>query len=248
MVVGHRPYGRHRGARPGRPQGVRLVRLREPGLADPRPDPGHPACSRASASTCRCRRPTPASGVDRSAFDLAKFIAHIFPKSMIDAMASNEILQIVVFSLFLGVAITAVGEPARPLVRALEALVEVMLQVTDYVMRFAPFAVFAAVAATHRRARPGDPRQPTAISSAASISGWSLLWAAADRHLLPRHRQPDARCSSATSATRSCSLSRPPRRKPPSRARWRRSTGSACRRGSPASCCRSAIRSTSTAR
>jgi Na+/H+-dicarboxylate symporter len=89
-----------------------------------------------------------ASGVDRSAFDLAKFIAHIFPASMVKAMAENDILQIVVFSLFLGVAITAVGEPARPLVRALEALVKVILQVTDYVMRFAPVAVFAAVSAS----------------------------------------------------------------------------------------------------
>jgi Na+/H+-dicarboxylate symporter len=88
------------------------------------------------------------SGVDRSGFDFAKFVAHIFPESMIGAMASNDILQIVVFSLFLGVAITAVGEPARPLVRGLEALVKVILVVTDYVMRFAPVAVFAAVTAT----------------------------------------------------------------------------------------------------
>ena len=87
-------------------------------------------------------------GVDRSAFDFAKFVAHIFPESMIGAMASNDILQIVVFSLFVGVAIMAVGEPARPLVRATEALVKVMLQITDYVMRFAPVAVFAAVTAT----------------------------------------------------------------------------------------------------
>ncbi|MBV9884297.1 MAG: dicarboxylate/amino acid:cation symporter, partial [Sphingomonadaceae bacterium] len=88
------------------------------------------------------------SGVDRAAFDFATFVSHIFPQSMIDAMASNSILQIVVFSLFLGVAITAVGEPARPLVRAMEGLAKVMLQVTDYVMRFAPIAVFAAVSAT----------------------------------------------------------------------------------------------------
>jgi Na+/H+-dicarboxylate symporter len=67
---------------------------------------------------------------------------------MISAMASNDILQIVVFSLFVGVAITAVGEPAKPLVRAVDALVKVMLQITDYVMRFAPFAVFGAVSAT----------------------------------------------------------------------------------------------------
>ena len=88
------------------------------------------------------------AGVDRSAFDFAKFVAHIFPESMIGAMASNDILQIVVFSLFVGVAITAVGEPAKPLVRATESLVKVMLQITDYVMRFAPVAVFAAVTAT----------------------------------------------------------------------------------------------------
>ena len=89
-----------------------------------------------------------ASGVDRSSFDLAKFIAHIFPESIVDAMAKNDILQIVVFSLFIGVAITAIGEAARPLVHALEALAKAMLQVTDYVMRFAPIAVFAAVTAT----------------------------------------------------------------------------------------------------
>ena len=91
---------------------------------------------------------TATSGVDRAAFDFARFITHIFPESMVAAMAENSILQIVVFSIFLGVAITAVGEPARPLVRAMEALVKVMLQVTDYVMRFAPVAVFAAVSAT----------------------------------------------------------------------------------------------------
>ena len=91
---------------------------------------------------------TAASGVDRTAFDFVTFVGHIFPESMVSAMAENQILQIVVFSLFLGVAITAVGEPARPLVRALEGLVKVMLQVTNYVMRFAPVAVFAAVSAT----------------------------------------------------------------------------------------------------
>jgi Na+/H+-dicarboxylate symporter len=88
-----------------------------------------------------------ASGVDRSGFNLAKFFGHIFPESMIAAMAGNDILQIVIFSVFVGVAITSVGEKARPLVRAVEALVAVMLKITDYVMRFAPVAVFAAVGA-----------------------------------------------------------------------------------------------------
>lgn len=91
---------------------------------------------------------TASAGVDRSAFDIVKFFGNIFPESMIRAMSENSILQIVVFSLFVGVAITAVGEPARPLLRATEALVKVMLVITDYVMRFAPVAVFAAVTST----------------------------------------------------------------------------------------------------
>jgi Na+/H+-dicarboxylate symporter len=89
-----------------------------------------------------------ASGVERTAFNLRDFVTHLVPQSMIDAMANNEILQIVVFSLFVGVAITAIGEKAKPLVRATEALVAVMLQITNYVMRVAPVAVFAAVTAS----------------------------------------------------------------------------------------------------
>ena len=88
------------------------------------------------------------AGVETAGFSLSTFITHIVPSSMIDAMATNEILQIVVFSLFIGVAITAVGPAAAPLVRGIDALVAVMLRITDYVMRFAPVAVFAAVAAT----------------------------------------------------------------------------------------------------
>jgi Na+/H+-dicarboxylate symporter len=88
------------------------------------------------------------SGLETAAFNLKDFFTHIVPSSMVDAMAKNEILQIVVMSVFVGVAITAVGEKAAPLVRAIDALVHVMLQVTDYVMRVAPLAVFAAVAGT----------------------------------------------------------------------------------------------------
>ncbi len=63
-------------------------------------------------------------------------------------MANNEILQIVVFSIFFGVGLAAVGEKGRVLVQAINGLVEVMLKVTGYVMLVAPLAVFAAVAAT----------------------------------------------------------------------------------------------------
>jgi len=89
---------------------------------------------------------TAASGVETAAFNLKDFVSHVVPQSIFEAMSSNEILPIVVFSIFFGVALTAVGEAGRPIVRGVEALVRVMLQVTDYVMRFAPLAVFTAVA------------------------------------------------------------------------------------------------------
>lgn len=87
------------------------------------------------------------TGIDPKALDFKEFVLHIFPTSMIDAMATNSILQIVVFSLFVGVALTAIGEKGRPILSAAEALVELMLQITSYVMRFAPVAVFGAIAA-----------------------------------------------------------------------------------------------------
>ena len=85
------------------------------------------------------------SGIAQTGFSLKDFVTHLVPRSIFEAMANNEILQIVIFSIFVGVAITAVGEKAAPAVRAVEALAAIMLQITDYVMRFAPFAVFAAV-------------------------------------------------------------------------------------------------------
>lgn len=96
-----------------------------------------------------------ASGIDKAGFDIATFVAHVVPSSIFDAMATNEILQIVVFSVFAGVAMSAVGDKAAPLLRATEALVAVMLRITDYVMLCAPAAVFAAVAATLAEQGPG---------------------------------------------------------------------------------------------
>jgi Na+/H+-dicarboxylate symporter len=89
---------------------------------------------------------TSASGVETAAFNLKDFVTHLVPASIFEAMSTNEILPIVIFSIFFGVALTAIGEKGAPVVRGVEALVKVMLQVTDYVMRFAPFAVFTAVA------------------------------------------------------------------------------------------------------
>jgi len=85
-------------------------------------------------------------GVDTGALNLKDFVLHVFPTSIVDAMAQNSVLQIVVFSLFVGVALTAIGEKGKPIVTLVESLVELMLQVTGYVMRFAPVAVFGAIA------------------------------------------------------------------------------------------------------
>ncbi|MGX7926788.1 dicarboxylate/amino acid:cation symporter [Tsuneonella sp. HG094] len=78
--------------------------------------------------------------------DAREFILHIFPKNFFESMATNNILQILVFSLFAGVALAAMREKGAPLVKGAEALAEMMLQITGYVMRFAPFAVFGALA------------------------------------------------------------------------------------------------------
>ncbi len=86
------------------------------------------------------------AGIAKPESDIFKIIAEMFPKSVVEAMANNTILQIVIFSLFFGVAITKIGEKAAPLVKGIDALMEVMLQVTNFVMLLSPFAVFAAMA------------------------------------------------------------------------------------------------------
>jgi Na+/H+-dicarboxylate symporter len=88
------------------------------------------------------------SGVAAGALSLQGFITHLLPTSIFDAMARNEILQIVVFSVFFGTAMAALGERARTLIDTLDAVSHVMLKVTAYVMLFAPLAVFGALAST----------------------------------------------------------------------------------------------------
>lgn len=78
--------------------------------------------------------------------DVFEFILHIFPKNVFEALGTNNILQILVFSLFAGVALSAIGDKGAVLVRGADALAEMMLQITNYVMRFAPVAVFGALA------------------------------------------------------------------------------------------------------
>lgn len=87
------------------------------------------------------------TGIQKAALSLKDFIAHVFPKSFAEAMANNEILQIVVFSLFFGVATAAIGEKGAIVIKAMDAFAHVILKVTGYVMNFAPFAVFGAMTA-----------------------------------------------------------------------------------------------------
>jgi Na+/H+-dicarboxylate symporter len=88
------------------------------------------------------------AGINPNAMSLADFITHVFPRSIFEAMATNEILQIVVFSVFIGIALASLGERTAGLVLIAEQILEVMLKVTNYVMLMAPLAVFAAIGAT----------------------------------------------------------------------------------------------------
>jgi Na+/H+-dicarboxylate symporter len=76
-----------------------------------------------------------------------EFVAHLVPRSVVEAMATNEILQIVVFSLFFGVACAALGDKAKALVEGIEELSHAILKITGYIMALAPLAVFASMAA-----------------------------------------------------------------------------------------------------
>lgn len=88
------------------------------------------------------------SAVDVSKFSLNEFVTHLVPASIVDAMAKNEILQIVIFSVFVGAAISAIDDRAPAVLALVEQIASIMLKVTGYVMTTAPAAIFAALAAT----------------------------------------------------------------------------------------------------
>src|SRR6476620_8020193 len=79
-------------------------------------------------------------------FSAQNFIEHIIPKSIFEAMATNEILQIVIFSIFFGLAAAAIGSVAKPVVNALDKTSHIVLKMVNYVMKFAPLGVFGAIA------------------------------------------------------------------------------------------------------
>ena len=112
--------------------GLIMVNILEPGVAVNLTLPGVDA----------------SSGIQANAMNFKDFITHAFPKSVIDAMANNEILQIVIFALFFGTSAAALGERAKPLIDLLDIAANVMLKLTGYVMAAAPFGVFGALSAT----------------------------------------------------------------------------------------------------
>jgi proton glutamate symport protein len=112
--------------------GLALVNLLRPG-AGVRPEAGDLGALQAIAKN------------QQSAWDI---VLHVFPTSLIDAMARNDVLQVVIFGTFFGVALAATGDKGRPVADVLDAVAQVMFKFTAYVMWFAPIGVFAAVAAT----------------------------------------------------------------------------------------------------
>ncbi len=111
-----------------------------------------------------------------SSLTLKDFVTHLVPASIVEGMAKNEILQIVIFSLFFGSAAAAIGQKANVLIEALDGVAHVMLKVTGYVMKFAPFAVFAAVAGTIAKSGLGV-LQTYGVFMAEFYFGIALLWA-----------------------------------------------------------------------
>ena len=138
--------------------GMILVNLFEPGIEMKLPIP---------EST--------AKGVVHDGLSLKEFLHHVFPTSVIDAMAKNEILQIVVFALFFGVATASMGERGKSIIKVFDTISHIILKMTGYVMKLAPLAVFGAMTSI-------IARQGTGILKTYSIFigefyfGLMLLW------------------------------------------------------------------------
>jgi Na+/H+-dicarboxylate symporter len=87
------------------------------------------------------------TGIKANAQDAKNFIDHVIPESIIRSMSANDILPIVVFALFFGIAAAAIGESGKPIIKAFDSLSHVMFKVTNFVMNFAPIGVFGAITA-----------------------------------------------------------------------------------------------------
>lgn len=87
------------------------------------------------------------TGIKTNTQTSKNFIDHVIPESLIRSMAANDILPIVIFALFFGVAAASIGEPGKPIIKAFDSLSHVMFKVTNFVMNFAPIGVFGAITA-----------------------------------------------------------------------------------------------------
>ena len=94
------------------------------------------------------------ANLSTQAFSIENFIEHLVPTSLFKSLADGEILQIVVFSVFAGIAIMAMGEIGKPLLNLAEAVAHMMLNITGYVMKMAPVAVCASVASVITKSGP----------------------------------------------------------------------------------------------
>lgn len=92
----------------------------------------------------------PAAGADTGIvtqkMTLENFFEHLIPESIFQSLATNEILQIVIFAIFFGIATAAIGDKGKVIIKALDSVSEIMFKIVGYVMLFAPYAVFGAVA------------------------------------------------------------------------------------------------------
>jgi Na+/H+-dicarboxylate symporter len=85
--------------------------------------------------------------LEQTSISFKNFIEHVVPESIIQAMATNQILQIVVFSVLFGIATAAIGEQGKIIIKGLDAVAHVVLKMTGYVMKLAPLAAFSAITA-----------------------------------------------------------------------------------------------------
>lgn len=109
-------------------------------------------------------------------FSAQNFVEHIIPKSIVEAMATNEILQIVIFSIFFGLAAASIGANAKPVVNALDKTSHIILKMVNYVMKFAPIGVFGAIAGVFAIRDLNDLLLTYAKFFGSFLVGISTLW------------------------------------------------------------------------
>lgn len=109
-------------------------------------------------------------------FSAQNFVEHIIPKSIFEAMALNEILQIVVFSVFFGLAAASIGEYAKPVITALDKTSHIILKMVNYVMNFAPLGVFGAIAGVFAIRDLNELLLTYAMFFGSFLVGISSLW------------------------------------------------------------------------